>query len=112
MHLPKIKEAIEAGLDKAKIARNFTHVAYTTAFICKCEEGKNENWHPAYVHKKQWSCPLNSELAGSLQAKELVSFGEPLPDGEKFACIVSLKQLIPYIFYLGHKCTFTLRPFT
>ena len=112
VHLPKVKEAIQAGLDRAKVARNFTHVAYTTAFICKCAEAEDKKWHPAYVHEKQWTCPLNPELAGSLQAKELVWFGEPLPDGEKFACIVSSKEIVPYIFYVGHTCTFTISPFT
>ena len=53
MHLPKIKEAIEADLDKAKEARDFKHMDYTEAFKVKFTQSADKNWHAAHVHEKQ-----------------------------------------------------------
>ena len=89
VHLPKIKEA---GLDKAKEARDFKHVDYTAAFKFKCAQSEDKNCHAAHVHEKQWTCPRNPELVGSLHTKELVSVGEPLPAGEKIACILLFQR--------------------
>ena len=53
VHLPEIKEAIVAGLDKAKEAHDFKHVGYTAAFKVKCTQSADKNWHAAHVHEKQ-----------------------------------------------------------
>ena len=78
-YLPKIRSIISKGLEEAKKVRNFEHVEYNEAFICKCSRAKNK-LHLAEIdiEEKSWSCPHNPMEGGPLETTELVWYGESL----------------------------------
>ena len=76
-HLPKIRSIILKGLEEVKKVRNFKHVDYNEAFMCKCSQATLHG-HLAEIDigAKMLICPYDFMKGGLLEMKELVWYGE------------------------------------
>ena len=94
-YLPEIRNIIFEGLREAKNVRNFVHVHYIEAFICKCKAKNKQHLAEIHVEKKRWSCPLDPCKEGPLEARELVWYGESPPSKSSNTSIHTVPNNLP-----------------